>query len=1226
MSYINTRAESEAAEGSAELTVPRYTPLNPIETPDSGGEFPSGVIDTSHAIRVGDIVFSASNAGVADSSRVVSVVATDSEITTIEVDKPFVSSINAGTWLTFDRFQNTAPGAKVSFAKFPVPSISDQVPLFDIVSGQVLTDQAGVELVTDTEIAVAEVASKDNATSITLPTDTSAPSVPVEEIFQETSEVSNTLLGVPRAEEQLSLFSDVSTLGLNEDDWEFFTQTGGLKFGPWDTRESEIFGNHYNASFIEQTDEQALELGAFPVPYSYPFGERWANLGLYNEQRYAEYVNFIRLGNDLYTYFSTTEREEIYGADFKNNFLDGSKVFINAENDTEFVGVSSDEGFKLIDTWTRTWVDINDGIFLNPASPGAVFDPVEINRIVESDPLFSNTRPGYNTNFQRFSYLQSKRAYRYQPGRVSGFTFGLRASSDSGSESNVLEWGITNPTDQYAFQIRGASLNIVRRSTIPLDADVVRAQGLDPVQDQTLEPSGDPGDVDPQTGNTREYFTIAIPRDNWNVDPLNGNGPSGYLLTTEEVTMYKIEFSWYGAIGARFYVYTPAGNGEARWILVHVLVIENKLGEPCLEDPDFRFRYSLNIRDTARLRTPQFVYKYGASCYIDGGDEGTVTLQSYQSGTRSINSTSETSLLGVYPKEFILNQQGYEKTNKKVIVPKSLNVTSDELARVQIGKCKACPGFGHNYNLGLKSSQVGRTANFKFNDDTLSSITINPDIDDKGASDLFQLDDNDAKIIANGIYSTYIQVDEESDVRDSASNIIGYTSANLKRIVSNSYEKEDVSSVSSPSAPTSGFDSTGIVILNDGSQRNLFDYAGDEGATYPDQMRLSRFSDAIAASDIPLTGTEIDVQFLNPSPRDTGGVFSDFMIGITDKKPTDDAGVLKFEVEPTEFEEDISEEDSLFGEYTQSTTSRNRLGQERGEANFPFEEVFEIDHRIPRPEKEDSTDKSGDCSLARFSIQDRVQIEGTFTTTNPDPESSIPGGENYLVLDEGFAFPNGTIRGGEIGISGEGSGVTITSEAESFISDGVIIQYVTVSGFPTGFSDGSPVTAELTPITITGTHVNELKVFKFNPYPLYLFVKMRDNSAINSISIKERVGKTTVTSTPNWIFTFGGNMDTDDSGGRAQPNLTPLNFVEKERLDSASIDNQNSQRLRPLRIKDAFYVGKQESKEVDLDAVYGFDREVITPDIFDTEATFIVAETVEEPTGEIQVTLNTSEQ
>jgi hypothetical protein len=1221
MAYINTTTEGAFGVGSSAIQVGRFAPLDPSESPDSSGDYPSGTIDLSHALSVGNFVFSATNKGVDDNTRIKSITQVSSDLVEIELSRPLVSDVSDGEWLTFDQFQNAARGAKFSFSKFPVPSITDQVPLFDITTGQQLVDSTGLELVTDTNVAVADIANKDNATSVVIPTGPGAPSVPVAEIFQESSETSTTLLGVNRAEEQLSLFSDVSVLGLNEDDWEFFTQTGGTSLGVWESRESEIFGTHYNASFIEQTGQQALEIGAFPVPYSYPFGPRWANRGLYDEDRYNQYLNFIRLGNDLYDHFSSTENEALYGTDFKEQFLDRSFATIGGDDEVEFTGVTESEGFALIDTWTRTWVDINDGILPSPISDDPI-TPVEINQITDSTPLFSNTRPGYSTSNQRFSYLQSKRTYRYQPGRISGYTFGVRASSDSGSESNILEWGVTNPTDQYVFQLKGATFNIVRRSTVPLDAQVIEDLGLDPIRDQQLIPSGDPNDIDPQTGETREYFTIEIPRDLWNTDPLNGNGPSRYLLTSEEVTMYKIEFSWYGAIGANFYVYIPVGNGEARWVLVHRLIIENKLGQPCLEDPNFRFRYSLNIRDTARLRSPQFVYKYGASMYIDGGDEGTTIPQSYSSGQRAISSGRDNSVIGIYPKELITNKQGYEKINKKTIVPKAVNVTSDEAARIRIGKCKACPGFGHNYNLGLKSGEAGRLANFKFNDSSLSSITINPDILNPTASDLFQLEDNDAKIIVDGIYSTYIQVDESSFILD-GSTIIGYTSANLRRVVQTSYTKDTISGPSTVGNPSSGFDSSGIVVLNDGSTRNLLDFAGTAGDTYPDQMRLSRF-DSVAASDVPLTGTQIDLQFLNPSPRDAGGTFADFQLGVTDKRPIDDAGVLKFEVEPGVFSEQLGVTDTLFGEYLQNTTARTRQGFERGETNFTSTEVFEIDFRIPQPEREDSTDKSGNCSKATVSVQERVSLEGVFTFTNPETE--IDDGNIYLFLDDGFFFPNGTIRGGELGIGGAGTGVTFTSEQQTFITGGISRAYATVSDFPAGFSNGSAVTAEITPVRIEASRVNRTKVFKFNPYPLYFFVKMRDNSAINSISVSEIAGKSRSSHSPNWIISDASVMETDDSGGRATTGLAPTNFVSDDRLDSARIDVQCAQQLRPLTFNDAFYVGKNETKIFDLSNIYNFDREVIVPDLFNTEATFFVAEPTTEPSADIQITLNTSEQ
>jgi hypothetical protein len=1281
MAYINTLNYVEAEAGATEIYIPRYTPLNPLEAVyendastsditglslpltqevsamivdinnmflDSDGnskvqtsgdpvglvqtdtskvaDFASGVVDTSHAIKAGQKVFSASNGGIEDSTKVLGT-EIDGRYTIVKLSKPLASPLGYLEWLTFDKFQNAVNGKKFSFSKHPVPTITDELPLFDIVSGQQLVDDVGFELITDTEVAVSEVANKANATSVALPSVTTpgAPSVRISERFPSTTETSTSLLGVPRAEQQLSLFADVSTLGLDEDNWEVFSEGGGASFGLWDSRESELYGPHFGARFREQIDQQALELGAFPVPYSYPFGPRYANQGLYNEDLYNEYSNFIRLGNILYDYFGSSENVTKYGPDFKDRFLDPEKVTLDSNNDTTFLGgISESEGFGLIDRWTRTWVDINDGILSDPSSVFNQIDPAEINEITGSTPLFSSTRPGYSASQSEFAYLQSKETYRYQPGRISGFTFGVKASSDSGSNANIIEWGITNPTDQYVFQLRGSTVSIVRRSTIPLETQVLEDQGLDPTFGQELKPSGDPYDTDPDTGEAHEYYTIEISRDNWNIDPLNGNGPSGYLLVPDEVTMYKIEFSWYGAIGAKFYVYVPVKNGEARWVHVHTLVIENKLGQPCLEDPNFRFRYALSINDTSRIRSPQFVYKYGASCYIDGGDEGTLTPNSYLSDIRSISSGSLTSLMGVYPKSDIINQSGYSKPNKKTILPRTVNVTSSEAAQVRVGKCRACPGFGHNYNLGLKSSESGRLANFRFLDDTLSSIEINPNITNPTdpQNELFQLQDNDSKIIVDGIYSTYLEVDEDSAIT-SGETIIGYRNANLKRIVQRGYTKDTITSTSIDTNPSSGFDSGGIVVLGDGSLRNLFDYVADTGGgAYPDQMRISRFSDAIAGSVRPLYGSQIDIQFLNPQPRDDAA-FAEFMVGVTDKRPFDDNGVLRFEFPGGETREDITEDDALFGEYTQSTTSRDRLGRDTGETNYSGNSIFEIDDRIPRPPTEDSTDKTGDCSVARVFVQEPLVRRGTFRDVNP--ETGQVDGFVYLELDPGTFFPQGSIQGGEIGIDGVGTGVTLTSEETRYETEpGTEAGYASISGFPAGYSAGDSEDIEFTPIRFTARGVDVTKVFQFNPYPLYAFVKMRDNSAINSISLKEQIGDTSTTLTPSWVTS--GGMSTDTSGGRAVPDLAPTSFVGKNQLDAAQIDTQCAQRLRPLQFKDSFYVGKSETISFDLTGVYNFDREAIIPDLLNTEATFFVAEPIDAASGEVQITLNTVEQ
>ena len=70
------------------------------------------------------------------------------------------------------------------------------------------------------------------------------------------------------------------------------------------------------------------------------------------------------------------------------------------------------------------------------------------------------------------------------------------------------------------------------------------------------------------------------------------------------------------------------------------------------------------------LTEPQVLYKYGTSMYIDGGDEGTVSVFTETSDNKLLPSTGEyTSLFGVYPKSDIVSGGGDLIPNKKIIIP-----------------------------------------------------------------------------------------------------------------------------------------------------------------------------------------------------------------------------------------------------------------------------------------------------------------------------------------------------------------------------------------------------------------------------------------------------------------------------------------------------------------------------------------------------------------------------
>ena len=679
------------------------------------------------------------------------------------------------------------------------------------------------------------------------------PTIKVEEQFKETSEVSNTLLGVNRAEVQLSLFSNVSSYGLDPDEFETFSWTSGNSFSTWDTRYSKLYGeNRYNTKESEETEESAIRIGSFSVPYAYPFGPKFEKLNLYDADLFQRYLKFIELGNDLHEHFKDNGS---YPDEWKNKFLPINITTVTSGDADYVAGITT--AFAQIDTWTDTWRDIRDSALKDPVTQ-TTFDFPAVNSlsdtITDKNYDSTNTRPGYSSTRTKYAFMQSRRVFRYQPGRISGFTFGLKSSTEPVTGA-TLEWGISNPTDQYVFRIFQGNLSIVRRSTLPLESSALERSGLS-VVDQTRIFGNDPFDTNPLTGERNQYWTVDIPRDKFNGDPLNGNGPSGYLIRPEKVTMWKIEFGWYGAIGARFYAYIPTGNGDARWVVIHTLVIENSMGGPCLQDSYFRFKYEMIINESSDLRQPQFLYKYGASYYIDGGDEGTQSVYSASSGVKQIfgGSAFRETLLGVKPKDFILNSTGTKIQNKKLIIPTNLSVTTDSLSEIKVETCKACPGFGHVHTPGIGKTDLGRNITVAF--DTPSSIVVT------GTSFFFK-EDEGAKLIAPSIWNAYI---------DTVSEPVGaagsFTKATLKGYTGRG----------GPFGPRNVADGTIVRDAVTGAATTI------GLSNYPHAIRLSQ-KNFYAASDLPLTGSKIEIQFINPRNSDSYGHFADFNIGITNIQP-----------------------------------------------------------------------------------------------------------------------------------------------------------------------------------------------------------------------------------------------------------------------------------------------------------------------------------------------------
>jgi len=1012
----------------------------------------------------------------------------------------------------------------------------------------------------------------------------------IEEQFKETSEVSTTLLGVNRAETQLALFANVSSYGLDPDDFETYSFNDGTSFGSWETRKNALFGNRYSATTTEETQESAIKLTAFPTPYSYPFGPNFAKLGLYNDDLFNRYRLFIQLGNDLYTYFSTGAGSS-YPSGWKEKFLSTGFAYVAGGDVVYAAGIT--ESFAQIDIWTDTWRDIKDGILIDPTN-GSAFNFAIVSTILGGSYDSTSTRPGYADNFRRYSYLQSRRVFRYQPGRISGFTFGLRSSVEPVT-GITLEWGIANNSDQYIFQIDAGQFFIIRRSTIPLESSVLIRSGLT-LSDQTRIVSGDPFD-------SETYWTIKIPKDKFNGDPLNSNGPSGYLLQPQNVTMYKIEFGWYGAIGARFYAYIPTDNGDARWVVIHTLVIENSLEAPCLRDSYFRFKYSLNVANTGDVRTPQYIYKYGASYYIDGGDEGTSQIYSTSSKQKTIRTTGSKSLIGIRPKEYLLNREGVEIQNKKIIIPETLNVSTDSLTEVKVVTCKACPGFGHVYTPGIATTESGRYIDAEF-DTTSSIVSLN--------DSYFTENDIGAKIIAPSIYNAYIT---------NVTNPIG---------IGNSYEKAVIKRF----AGTSGFSLETKPIAGELVLDRVLGITTTIGigTTYPHQIRLSNYN-AIAASEFAFSGSKIEIQFVNPNNGDDYAHFADFLIGITDKKP--DVSLPDtlngFILPGAGTTSVLSNSQILYGEHTHSYAASDENGVETAEGWAPTQPPVRmgIDYRIPNL----SAPAGGVCSKVTVDVLNPLEIqnvnEKNYLPSLPGTPPADSLGRRWIEI--AGTFPNIDYAGGQIAVKNTTTNV-ITITNSTFVgvtssytnTQGNIFSYIQIS--QTLGSVGSNFTVLIRPVSITGTTISKQKLYNYNPWPLYLVAKLKDNAAINNISVKETIGDFQRTISPKWYVSSNCTVTTAD-GNADITGAAPTNFQEIDRSSSALIDIQNDQTLRPYTERDTLYVGANSTESINMKKIFGPDRSIITPDNNNVEATFILAKKIDSgSTGTVEASINFKEQ
>ena len=444
--------------------------------------------------------------------------------------------------------------------------------------------------------------------------------VPVEVANQQISEVSLSLLGIPRAEVALGIFADVTTYDINPSEWA--SEGGG--------------------SSIHIANESAAKVflaGATPNTYQILSSRRFFR---YQPGRVSAATFGVRtsISND-----STDIKK--FGAFDKR---DGYYIEVQGGGQSD----SASKDFNCYCVRRTSAFGSNEPGILTPNYADGDMGTAGIDLVI--------VRAG-------LTYIHAGLFDRSIRGN-GGISIGNIASSD-GATSVAGSFISVEAAYTYTYEYR-----VPRKyfSHDRLDAETKTQYYADKTPGRTsftLVAGGTAGipvvTYTNGTSVTDVNNDIVTKTSIWDID-------------FSKVTMYKVEYSWYGAVGGHFLAYVPDATttGEARWARMHHIRASNQLTSPSLGNPTLPISYLAQKSSSANECA---IYKYGASYYIDGGDKGTVTARSASNAADRSVTTSGTMLIGLQIKDNVNSIR-----NRMQVYPTRLGVGSSGRAVVKLIK------------------------------------------------------------------------------------------------------------------------------------------------------------------------------------------------------------------------------------------------------------------------------------------------------------------------------------------------------------------------------------------------------------------------------------------------------------------------------------------------------------------------------------------------------------
>lgn len=229
-----------------------------------------------------------------------------------------------------------------------------------------------------------------------------------------------------------------------------------------------------------------------------------------------------------------------------------------------------------------------------------------------------------------------------------------------------------------------------------------RVEGITNDNTMTISPS--------YRGATADYAQISktidtkIPQSEWNLDTMDGNGPSGYNLDLTKMQMFYIDYSWYGAGFIRFGLRGIDGTVQ----YVHKILNNNVNSEAYMRSGNLPGRYESNTFPQTTKIT-KTILSTDTRIYVnstEGFQPGATTIAPNQRGLLLIRSGTvyeyvSYSSIGVDSQgpyfDGVIRARAGQPAGINFTVPIGSNlVTVGSSAGLQVGQRVISPAFSDN--------------------------------------------------------------------------------------------------------------------------------------------------------------------------------------------------------------------------------------------------------------------------------------------------------------------------------------------------------------------------------------------------------------------------------------------------------------------------------------------------------------------------------------------------